>query len=504
MRFVITLLAFAAALLLAGCHSAADDPADPTPGTATRKFIRVDVQVNGSRGSRAVTDEDDGYTAADADLREATVTRVSIILWPHDAGTDINGDAAALATRVHAYSWPVRRTDDAAATATTYTTDSRQLPDEVEEGDYNMLVVANADLTADLDGATLAQVRDYTLRELPLTALSTGDNRYSFDPLRTKDFVMSSVAVNTISLMAAASEDDDPRTPKGSEHNPFTADSPVTVERLACRIDMALRPDYYHETIDAVTGEVTDRYYEYPVTDAVTKQKVGTFKLTHVTPFNITHQEYLFKHTTVGTDLADGQRVVQVPGREVQDAAGRNVNYVIDPYTLVQGTNVSVVGSFYNADTYHSNLGDNAADLRTRYRVPRLAYTTRLTDWTNAAGEALKYYTLTYSAENSITADAQQAVTTPLSTYASGIRFYGSYQLDGSTQERSVPFDYFIRHSAPALDADLTRPMTYGLVRNNIYRVYIRSVSRLKDDFVISLSVQVLPWAYYVHDEIWM
>lgn len=492
--------------LLQACSSA-DEP-EPSPSGKVHHFVNLTVQVASARSSRA-TDfsapkvsrtsvaEDEGYEKVTAEERESAVSSITVFIYPSEA--DINNDADAANTIVRAFSWHVTKTDVTSADGTvSYSTGSRVLPDDIEEGDYKILVVANADLS-ELDGTSLEVVRDY-IYNTPAYSVSSTDPRYQFDPIQSRDFVMASTEEVGLAILPIYGATGSNYHRHGSEENPYKPDRNITIERLAARIDLALDPSLYHEVKDA-QGNVTDRWYEYPVTDEQGHQ-VATFRLTQACPFNLTREQYLFKHTTTGTDEAN--LTIQVPGRETQQSAGgKATNYVIDPETFHQGNMQEIVGTYYTDYLYHENIGENAAQLQTLYHVPK-ADNERLTPWTNSEGKALKYYTLSYSAENTVLASTQQ--TNNVADYLPGIRFYGKYLLDGAdpSSARDIPFDYFIRHATPSGTVDPTQPMAYGLVRNNIYRIYIRSIRRLKDDFSIQIQVIVLPWQYYEHSDIYM
>ena len=47
-------------------------------------------------------------------------------------------------------------------------------------------------------------------------------------------------------------------------------------------------------------------------------------------------------------------------------------------------------------------------------------------------------------------------------------------------------------------------PLAYGIVRNNIYRVRIKSITRTPDNFNITLQIRVVPWQRYEHGEVIM
>ena len=512
-HFTITIHSLLLLLLLSLLHacSGADDPA-PTPSGKVHHFVNLTVQVASSRSSRG-TDysgpgvsrssvaEDEGYPTVTPEERENAVSSVTVFIY--DIGADINDDSSAEHTIVRAFNWKVTPTASSSSSGNvSYSTGSRALPDDIQEGSYKLLVVANADLSH-LDGTSLEMVREY-IHEGSAFTVPVNDAYQDFNPNRANNFIMASIEEVSLALEPSFGPIDGSGAKKGSEDNPYTPDDPITIERLAARIDFAVDPTAYHEVKDATTGKITDHWYEYPVTDD-DGRKVGTFRLKYVVPFNLTQQQYLFKHTTVGTNTAQ----VNVPGRETRESDGtgsiRATNYVLDPMTLKQGNPSSMVGTYYVPYLYHENLGEDQDNLLSRFQVTTND-NPNLVSWTNSENKSLKYAIIGYSGENAVTVDLQQSTNPAPSSMLPGIRFYGTYHVDGSdaSTDRDVPFDYLIRHSMTSGTLDASQPMAYGIVRNNIYRVYIRSIHRLKDDFYIELQVAVLPWQYYKHSDIYM
>lgn len=489
--------------------SSADEP-EPSPSGKVHHFVNLTVQVASPRSSRA-TDfsapqvsrssvaEDEGYEKVTAEERESAVSSITVFIYPSEA--DINNDADAANTIVRAFHWKVTPATSTTSGTVSYTTGSRALPDDILDGQkYSLLVVANADLSQ-LDGTSLEVVRDY-IYEGSAFSVPVNDAYQDFNPNRANDFIMASTQVVALNMEQLVGPIGGAAPAKGTEDNPYEPDEPITIERLAARVDFAVDPTTYQEVKDA-TGKVTDHWYEYPVTDDDGRQ-VGTFRLKYVVPFNLTQEQYLFKHTTVGMNTSE----ITVPGRETREYDGtytRATNYVLDPMTLKQNNPGSMIGTYYVPYLYHENLGEDQSSLLSRFQVTT-SDNPYLVNWKNSEGKDLKYSIIGYSGENAVTVELQQSTNPAPSSMLPGIRFYGTYHLEGSdaSMDRDVPFDYLIRHSMTSGTLDTSQPMAYGMVRNNIYRVYIRSIHRLKDDFFIELQVAVLPWQYYKHSDIYM
>lgn len=498
-----TLIPYFLALLLLGLSACSDGSEAPDPAPESGKvphYVNLTLQVAGQRGTRGdmTDDEDKGYGEEAAAERASRVSSVTVFLY--DAASDINDDAKAAATTVHAFHWNVSPKTEGSVTS--YTTGSRLLSDKVEYGTYKLLVVANKNLS-ELNGKTLKELRDYIYNGQPYQLGSTNP-KYPNDPITVGNFIMSSISEVELDYNPSTTSAETNR--KGSYANPFIPNSDVTIERLAARIDLAFDPTTYVDAEKDATGNILKKHgYEYPVYDG-SNVKVGTFRLTNAMPFNLTQQQYVFKHTTVGQDL----KQVKVPGREVQyydmNAGTRPLayNFVIDPHTLDQIIGRDLVGPYYIPFFYHENIGENEMELLKRFPVP-MKTNSRLNDWTFDS-KSYRYYILGYSAENTATIEQQKSTNPPPKAMMAGIRFLGIYHLDADpNNDREVSFDYVIHHAqnyGNVHDVDL--PMTYGIVRNNIYRIYIKKVNRLKDDFHIQLSVSVLPWQYYKHEDIYM
>ncbi len=490
--------------LLVGMSSCSDsndtpDPDVPTPG-ALNRYLCLNVAVAGGRESRAedgtTAGEDEGYDPEHTIRNnENMVSAITAIIYP--ASADINNDESANTTTVRAFSWKVTASKYTGTQPTDFTTGPRLLPEDLSEGDYKLLVIANLDYASVLDGQTLKSVRDLMYPDLPYSS-SSSDPDKAYDPLYTKDFIMTSIKEVKLSLHSAPANGGTGN--KGSQNNPFEPDEAIQLDRLAARVDLALEENKRNVYTDSDGSKAY--YYEYPVIDE-TGTTVGKFQLTHAMVFNISKNQFLFKHTSEKLDVDK----LQVPGRETQEWKGgvpRATNYVVDPLIYFRKTTKDFISSFFIREFYHDNITANKKYLEKTCRVPNCEDNTRFDYWTDATNKQYRYYTIAYSAENTVMVDYQQAQEHLLRTaYLTGIRFYGNYKLTGGTSKQ-LAFDYFIRHSVTSDEVDTSQPMAYGVVRNNIYRVYINSIHSRKGDFFIMLNVDVLPWQKYTHSGIYM
>lgn len=492
-------------VLLVGLSSCSDsndtpDPDVPSPG-ALNRYLCLNVAVASGRESRAAdgttAGEDEGYvTEQTIRDREYKVSAITAIIYP--ASADINDNASAGTTTVRAFSWKVTPSKYSGTQATGFTTGPRLLPEDLSEGNYKLLVIANLDYASVLDGQSLETVRDLMYFDLPYSSSSSDPDKAN-DPLYTKDFIMTSIKEVELSLHSAPANGGTGNL--GSLNNPFVPDEEIQLDRLAARVDLALDKDSCHEYTDSDGSKAY--YYEYPVIDEENNQ-VGKFQLTHAMVFNISKNQFLFKHTSEKLDVDK----LQVPGRETQEWKGgvpRATNYVVDPLIYFRNTAKDFISSFFDPKFYHDNITVNKDYLQKKARVPNCEDNTRFDSWTVDGKTTYRYYTMAYSAENTVMVNYQVAQGHLLRTaYLTGIRFYGRYILNGGTTDKNLAFDYFIRHSGTSGKVDTSQPMAYGVVRNNIYRVYINSIHSRKGDFFIKLNVDVLPWQKYTHSGIYM
>ena len=461
-------------LLLSACH---DDTAGPaTPVVGPNSYVRMQVQVASGRKQRATADEE-GLP------RENSISQITIILFKGAEG-GINAANADKVT-VRAFCWDVQPlATTAGGTITTYTTGSRLLPANMEYGTYNVLVVANANYAA-LDGHTLADVRTQIYNGTPWTNNIYADQSTAW-PERQSDFVMTSAA-NAQIIVGTGS----PHAGTADDAFTTTSGQPIDLDRLAARIDFVPDAAYLKTAVDGTI------YYEYPVTDADGSPTTSKFRLKFVVPYNITQQSTLFEQSM------DADATTQAPTGGVIYLGGESTEngtpcYVADPLTLHKGnpaTTADAYNAFYMALNRYNALPQNGVQLRAKYPV-------RQGNHTNPDDAANPYYIVAYTAENTLSVALQQS--NDVKTYATGLRFFGTYLPNGEESKAyDRAYDFDIRHRSDTAP-NLALPLAYGIVRNNIYRVRIKSITRTPDNFNITLQIRVVPWQRYEHGEVIM
>lgn len=344
---------------------------------------------------------------------------------------------------------------------------------------YDVLVLAN-----------YGQKYTHTSGELNLAALRdlTAENALTED---------GKTSGNTRRFLMASAQAGDCLTLDGKNDQLHPAEVHVDLERLAARVDYRVEEEY------DVVGHEGDKV-----------------KLTHAVLANdYIASEYLFKRVTESTTSTDN---IIYLGNEEVDNAGKASNYVLDPKTL-----------------YTGEQAKNADDFRNYFHSFNLAEHDNWTALTAATSEEEGtdevYHFLSYTHENVATVDV--GATTPPSTATcvvfkatytpagieEGRTFYwyndkGYASIKDIQQDKSLGlvdaditednltdfgilkyengvcyYTYYIRHAddgAPAAES----PMEHAIVRNNLYRLKVNSVSGPGGAGELVVIVTIAPW----------
>ena len=302
---------------------------------------------------------------------------------------------------------------------------------------YDVLVVANygRDITLSETINSLADLRDITHHAM---SEATDGHR----------FLMSSAGPETNSITIEAGN---------SEYTPSTVS--VNVERVAARVDVCLEKNGEYVPVD------------YPNDKA---------KITGMTLVNVYNQEsYIFKRVSVETNFS---QIVYL-GDENINSDGKAINYVVDPQTQ-EANKVSD-----NYDNYFTDL-----DLITYAHWSLPDETTTISSVDDAG---IEYSFLGYVQENvmpvsSIKTEEEKQ------KYCTGIVFRIEYT-NNTTWGQSTPIQsifyktYWIRH-ADDDNPDDTGIMEYGIVRNNIYQINVKSISGREKE--LDITVKTKDWLH--------
>lgn len=415
--------------------------------------------VRGPQSGETGDATDGGYE------REKNVTNATLLLYTSEKG--INGDGT---TRIeHAlYAPQINKVTENGTTY--YRTELLHTDKIIAPRTYHLIVVCNLGDCTRFEGKTLDDVRN----EIETTLYTQTD---ADDPTTATQFVMASAEDASLNLTSET----------GGANNPVRFN--VSVERLAARIDFSPGNTNNNGALTTEDITLTDNStlnvtgYTYTVKDASSYADTDDrFILTSVTPFNLADSgTRLLKSVSSNYD---GSSALNYLGQETTDAiTGNASNYVIDPWTTQKAT-TEVSGLSYR-NTYADAISGNLAEEKIK-----------AVDATNTY-KGNSYYILTYANENTLTPNSSRTL------FATGVMvkgYYGTYDATNKTTKYSAKtYFYFIRHADPKDSPSNSIPMKYGIVRNNIYRLYINRITSLG---IIMLNVR--QWSTLTMDEIEM
>lgn len=301
-----------------------------TPGMSDA-FIQLSFGMADAQGTRANPDggeDGDGHEAG-----QTNENRVSTaVAFLFDANVTVNGEASTSVTPVYFPS--VTGPTEAGGTGIDAVWETAPVQTTVENGDYNVIVVANPGDNRwweQAENQTLGAVRDY-IQQKAWKKAESSDGTISYS-----DFLMSSADEPTEKLTINNNSENEP------------AKVTVNVERMAARVDY-LAENEYTCTDPAYNGATVE------ITGAtiVNRLTAGSYLLKRVADdVNGTNPEYLGDETAENTVAT---------------------NYVLDPWTKlktqqnledevfeVNGQNVAAAG-LYDAETYIPTRSDNPED----------------------------------------------------------------------------------------------------------------------------------------------
>lgn len=429
------------------------------PAPATPKYINVTVSVSASENAftRAPKGGEYGDKTEEGNDRENEVKNVTLIFYEDDdnnIGINTVSDQVkvkyvkrCLMRRIAGDDLPsdYEHTHKTGESATAqgqevlYTTGNQRLDDSALELEkpYKLLVLANSYVEVNV-GEKIKDVRDKVTNTV-YTGSGVGED--------ATDFVMSSEADATVTLS-------NPTPEVTSSQISLVYYFPcIHIERLAARIDFDTTGGTYDQDLGG---------YKYTITGG------DIFVLTSVTPFNLyAENEYLFKR--VQNNWTDATTTTTYLGDETVDNNNVANNYVVDPKTSLKNNS----NTFYYFSSIASDFGSNI-------------YTHSM------ATSQTSPVIVCYAKENTLMPESQ------LKKYATGIAFTGEYYpsgIGGSHVTRT--YYHYIRHQGEQNDSyeaklwdeldkagtganqpDVSAadvPMNIGIVRNNIYRISLKS-----------------------------
>ena len=319
----------ALSLMAAGCSMTDDVECPPdggdTPGMSDA-FIQLSFGMADAQGTRANPnggEDGDGHEAG-----QTNENRVSTaVAFLFDANVTVNGEAITPVTPVYFPS--VTGPTEAGGTGIDAVWETAPVQTTVENGDYNVIVVANPGDNLwweQAENQTLGAVRDH-IQQKAWKKAESSDGTISYS-----DFLMSSADEPTEKLTINNNSENEP------------AKVTVNVERMAARVDYFAQNKY----------TCTDPAYN----DA-------TVEITGATIVNrLTAGSYLLKRVA---DDVDGANLKYLG----DETAANTANYVLDPWTelktqqnltgtpfTVNEQNVAAAG-LYDDETYIPTRSDN-------------------------------------------------------------------------------------------------------------------------------------------------
>ena len=300
-----------------------------TPGMSDA-FIQLSFGMADAQGTRANPDggeDGDGHEAGQTN--ENSVSTAVAFLF--DGNVTVNGEASTSVTPVFFPS--VTGPTEAGGTGIDAVWETAPVQTTVENGDYNVIVVANPGDNRwweQAENQTLGAVRDY-IQQKAWKKAESSDGTISYS-----DFLMSSADEPTEKLTINNNSENEP------------AKVTVNVERMAARVDYLAENEY---TCD-------DQRYQG-----------ATVEITGATIVNrLTAGSYLLKRVA---DDVNGANLKYLGPETATGADKLATNYVLDPWTKlktqqnledevfeVNGQNVAAAG-LYDAETYIPTRSDN-------------------------------------------------------------------------------------------------------------------------------------------------
>lgn len=478
----IQILRMAAAFLLlpllaSSCQWVTDDYDDETANISNAaNYINITVSISAASSpvTRAPLGGEYGDGAEMGNAAENKVRNITLIFYEDATGINTSSDDARVACvksyavtpvsnyQPNSHDHKTEEPADVRANEVLYTTGDQRLDETTLQvgHTYKVIVAANVSLKVNV-GDKIKTVRD-TIFTSTLYAVEEGI---------PTDFVMTSESDATVSLT-------NPTKPSADENRFVYNFNCIHIERLAARIDFWTKNSNGYKTSYATPG------YEYTVKKPNGDDSADRFVLTRITPFNLNNgDEYMLKRTNDANPYLANETTS---------------NWVVDPNT--SGKNGSAHPNYLV-----SKLDDVVTTFTNDYTVTMEEKHTSA--WSINEREN---FIVAYTKENTLRSDA----TTPLYYYATGLAFEGYYYAEGESQGVPRVYYYFIRHQGESNDAyntwtpenindakttmcPSTPAMNFGIVRNNIYRISIETITE-------DAKIKVKMWDVFTHSTIYM
>lgn len=509
--------------LLSSCSMMEEEYTDEEqPAVDVKQYINLSVTVSGGNEAATRAGGNKPASGENGDGREAgferenKVSGITLILYTADA----NGINTANNPQIDfvAY-YPtsfVSREGQGSQFGDTKTDEAVYTTGDVEVTSttfdptktYHAIIVANKDLTGTITTSSkLNDVREMVMREDLHGYIGSGKTADA-----ATDFIMSSEEDCVISPSKAVVDKTDPQ-------KVYYRYKDIRIERLAARID------FWAACSEGYKTKADNAAYETPGYEYIVSGSADRFVVTGVTPFNLNSYNftnggtYLIKQLT--NSVVAGFTVKYLVD-ENEVIGGDTYKYVLDPTTTTKGSD-GTFDYFKNrlpidikpADAGTTTLKDN--DFYRSMAILNATIGTNkggIKDFEDDGkkGDNLVVY---YPVENTLWSASV------IYYYATGLAIEGDYYKDGKgTPDHRIYYGY-LRHNGTlsgsykaykGSNVSTTETTTsetameYGIVRNNIYRVYISSISKdvVTGDAEITLQIEVKNWDVFEHAPIYM
>ena len=495
-----------AVMLLAACSAVTDDYGEENTVTeVSKRYINLAIAVtNNTAVTRATPLGGENGNGREAGfLRENAITGITLMLY-QDA-TGINTTLNPVIDFVAFY--PVTRGDyDNAGTTYTgkgieayYTTGNQLVPHNTIDftKTYRAIVVANADLTSSVTAGT-SHLND--LRTMTLSSIYSGDE--TKPAAQCGNFVMSSEQDQTLNFTTSTNS----RDAAGDYYYDLTTQA-LVIERMAARIDFWAVGGTYNADKSGYVYDVTGSSSDKFVVKAIMPFNL-TNKHTASAPADAYGNEYLLKRLTPSVSSVTTQWLVSEGPYDTDPT----YYYVLDPKTTAKVTaeHPSLVNSLESvkdlSETAFANSSYRKSITAMHSSIASSGGYASLTDGALTGEDVI----VAYPMENTLLPES------PLYYNATGIAIEGWYYEGGITHDtnpqRYVYYGY-LRHQGEETSYDITTSnntealssatmaMNIGIVRNNIYRVWIGSIDSKRN---MTLRIVVKQWDQFTHSTIYM
>ena len=505
-------------------------------------YIQLNLTTNGKAGTRAGLGDDHPYGGEDGDgteeghFHENDINNITIFIYNDAEGHGVNDDGSTT-IKFKKYFTTLdltKQTDGSYETKPLLVHGYKSA-----ENDRIIVLVNMGDMTS--KGTTLKSIRDALVNSAWGVSGTSIQDYYNFAMASAVDDATYGKVI---------------LTNPGTYENPFSA--AVKVERVAARIDFGL-----DKSLEASSYR---GYIEYPA-EGITDDK---FRLSHIRLVNASQAPtYTLKRTATAVNSLP--LIVDYLGDEtVVTSTHIPNNYVVEPNTTKKKKGASIteteLSSWYGASTLQASLSTSFI-APNAYKVHSTASDAEVFEVCDYGSIKNYCYTLGYAMENTMDKPCSDArVMTALqikgtyvpakvyvfvddetksykeessTPYTAGTDFW--YFDNQTTPANSYPFvsqadllayaakhpteDYVGRHYVKgecyyyvwirhSMYSDPTYksgsfPMEFGIVRNNIYRIYVDKVMKIGPEVptpelpdLISSHIHVRDWRLRIHDDI--